>query len=139
MKKQIKIDFVSDVSCPWCAIGLQSLQTALKELDGELDGPPQSSCHGARSSCRDPGRHHHVSTILSSWLAVSTWGVGLDPYILEVRDIGVALGPVEPPLSRHMWTYQVHETSVIVPEHDTRPLHRHSARGVLTVSLNPSP
>ncbi|WP_342617731.1 DsbA family oxidoreductase [Rhodoferax sp. GW822-FHT02A01] len=37
MKKQIKIDFVSDVSCPWCAIGLQSLQTALKELDGELD------------------------------------------------------------------------------------------------------
>jgi predicted DsbA family dithiol-disulfide isomerase len=37
MKKHIKIDFVSDVSCPWCAIGLQSLQTALKELDGELD------------------------------------------------------------------------------------------------------
>lgn len=37
MKKHIKIDFVSDVVCPWCAIGLQSLQTALKELDGELD------------------------------------------------------------------------------------------------------
>jgi predicted DsbA family dithiol-disulfide isomerase len=37
MKKHIKIDFVSDVSCPWCAIGLQSLQTALHKLDGELD------------------------------------------------------------------------------------------------------
>ena len=37
MKKQIKIDFVSDVSCPWCAIGLQSLQTALDQLGGELD------------------------------------------------------------------------------------------------------
>jgi len=37
MKKPIKIDFVSDVVCPWCAIGLQSLQTALQELDGELD------------------------------------------------------------------------------------------------------
>ena len=36
-KKQIKIDFVSDVSCPWCAIGLQSLQTALERLDGVLD------------------------------------------------------------------------------------------------------
>jgi predicted DsbA family dithiol-disulfide isomerase len=36
MKKPIKIDFVSDVSCPWCAIGLQSLQTALQRLDGEL-------------------------------------------------------------------------------------------------------
>jgi predicted DsbA family dithiol-disulfide isomerase len=37
MKKHIKIDFVSDVSCPWCAIGLQSLQNALQKLDGELD------------------------------------------------------------------------------------------------------
>ncbi len=37
MKKHIKIDFVSDVSCPWCAIGLQSLQAALQKLEGELD------------------------------------------------------------------------------------------------------
>jgi len=37
MKKQIKIDFVSDVSCPWCAIGLQSLQKALQNLDGEVE------------------------------------------------------------------------------------------------------
>ena len=37
MKKHIKIDFVSDVSCPWCAIGLQSLQAALQQLEGELD------------------------------------------------------------------------------------------------------
>ncbi|BDT72205.1 hypothetical protein os4_17400 [Comamonadaceae bacterium OS-4] len=32
----LKIDFVSDVSCPWCAIGLQSLETALQRLDGEV-------------------------------------------------------------------------------------------------------
>ena len=37
MKKHIKIDFVSDVSCPWCAIGLQSLQTALQRLAPELE------------------------------------------------------------------------------------------------------
>jgi predicted DsbA family dithiol-disulfide isomerase len=37
MKKSIKIDFVSDLSCPWCAIGLQSLQTALQRLDTELE------------------------------------------------------------------------------------------------------
>ena len=37
MKKHIKIDFGSDVSCPWCAIGLQSLQTALQRLDGDLE------------------------------------------------------------------------------------------------------
>jgi predicted DsbA family dithiol-disulfide isomerase len=32
----LRIDFVSDVSCPWCAIGLASLQQALAKLDGEV-------------------------------------------------------------------------------------------------------
>jgi predicted DsbA family dithiol-disulfide isomerase len=32
----LRIDFVSDVVCPWCAIGLKSLQRALRELDGEV-------------------------------------------------------------------------------------------------------
>ena len=29
MSKPLKIDFVSDVSCPWCIIGLRGLETAL--------------------------------------------------------------------------------------------------------------
>jgi predicted DsbA family dithiol-disulfide isomerase len=33
---RIKIDFVSDVSCPWCVIGLKSLQAALGRLDGQV-------------------------------------------------------------------------------------------------------
>lgn len=32
----LRIDFVSDVSCPWCAVGLASLQQALSRLDGEI-------------------------------------------------------------------------------------------------------
>ena len=32
----LKIDFVSDVSCPWCAIGLASLEQALGKLDGDV-------------------------------------------------------------------------------------------------------
>jgi predicted DsbA family dithiol-disulfide isomerase len=36
MKPPIKIDFVSDVSCPWCVIGLKSLETALQRLQGEV-------------------------------------------------------------------------------------------------------
>ncbi|HEY9281617.1 MAG TPA: DsbA family protein, partial [Eoetvoesiella sp.] len=36
MVARIKIDFVSDVSCPWCAVGLSSLELALARLDGEL-------------------------------------------------------------------------------------------------------
>jgi predicted DsbA family dithiol-disulfide isomerase len=34
--KTLKIDFVSDVVCPWCAIGLSSLEIALAKLDGEV-------------------------------------------------------------------------------------------------------
>ncbi len=34
MSVQIKIDFVSDVSCPWCAVGLSSLELALSRLEG---------------------------------------------------------------------------------------------------------
>ena len=36
-KAKIKIDFVSDVSCPWCIIGLKSLKQAVANLDGEVE------------------------------------------------------------------------------------------------------
>jgi predicted DsbA family dithiol-disulfide isomerase len=36
MPNELKIDFVSDVSCPWCAIGLASLEQALGRLEGEI-------------------------------------------------------------------------------------------------------
>ena len=36
MTKKIKIDFVSDVSCPWCVIGLGNLDAALKRVEGEV-------------------------------------------------------------------------------------------------------
>ena len=32
----LHIDFVSDVACPWCAVGLASLERALQNLDGEV-------------------------------------------------------------------------------------------------------
>jgi predicted DsbA family dithiol-disulfide isomerase len=37
MKQPLKIDFVSDVACPWCAIGLSSLQLALSHLEDSVD------------------------------------------------------------------------------------------------------
>lgn len=36
MTTQLKIDFVSDVACPWCAVGLYALDEALRRLQGEL-------------------------------------------------------------------------------------------------------
>jgi predicted DsbA family dithiol-disulfide isomerase len=37
MTVKMKIDFVSDVSCPWCVIGLKSLETALGRLKGDVE------------------------------------------------------------------------------------------------------
>ena len=33
---RVRIDFVSDVVCPWCAVGLASLEKALAALDGRI-------------------------------------------------------------------------------------------------------
>ncbi|TAM08034.1 MAG: DsbA family oxidoreductase [Paraburkholderia sp.] len=37
MTQPLKIDFVSDIACPWCAIGLSSLQLALQRIGNEVD------------------------------------------------------------------------------------------------------
>ncbi len=36
MNATLKIDFVSDIACPWCAVGLFSLERALERLQGEV-------------------------------------------------------------------------------------------------------
>ena len=36
MTPSLKIDFVSDISCPWCVIGLKSLEQALQRVAGDM-------------------------------------------------------------------------------------------------------
>ncbi len=36
MKPTIKIDFVSDIACPWCAVGLGNLNQAMAELKDKV-------------------------------------------------------------------------------------------------------
>ena len=36
MTAPLKIDFVSDVACPWCAVGLGALEQALQRLEGTV-------------------------------------------------------------------------------------------------------
>ena len=36
MRTKLKIDFVSDIACPWCAVGLGALEQALDELTQEV-------------------------------------------------------------------------------------------------------
>ena len=35
--KTLKVDIVSDIACPWCAIGYARLEKAMAELEGELE------------------------------------------------------------------------------------------------------
>ncbi|WP_010187478.1 DsbA family oxidoreductase [Sphingomonas sp. PAMC 26605] len=37
MKTRLKIDFVSDVSCPWCVVGLRGLEAGLSRLADSID------------------------------------------------------------------------------------------------------
>lgn len=43
MPRKMKIDFVSDVACPWCVIGLGGLERALENLKGEVE--PEITFH----------------------------------------------------------------------------------------------
>lgn len=36
MTQKLKIDFVSDIACPWCAVGLGGLEKALDAVKGEI-------------------------------------------------------------------------------------------------------
>lgn len=37
MSRTVKIDFVSDVVCPWCALGATALEQAISNLAGEVE------------------------------------------------------------------------------------------------------
>ena len=38
MTTPLKIDFVSDIACPWCAVGLASLEQAMEDRFGRYEG-----------------------------------------------------------------------------------------------------
>jgi predicted DsbA family dithiol-disulfide isomerase len=37
MTSPLRIDFVSDVACPWCAVGLNALERALERIGSDID------------------------------------------------------------------------------------------------------
>ena len=56
--KPLKIDFVSDVMCPWCAVGLGGLEQALERLQGEgviqeIKGKGQKAVGDAKQATKD--------------------------------------------------------------------------------------
>ena len=61
MTASLTIDFVSDISCPWCAIGLTALQQALQrigtEVDAELQFQPFELNPGMPAGGQEIGEH----------------------------------------------------------------------------------
>ncbi|WP_293226032.1 DsbA family oxidoreductase [Ottowia sp.] len=61
MPTPMRIDFVSDVACPWCAVGLASLQQALARsadaVQAELHFQPFELNPDMASEGEDPGEH----------------------------------------------------------------------------------
>ena len=37
MPRPLRIDFVSDISCPWCIIGLRGLEIALERMGDAVE------------------------------------------------------------------------------------------------------
>lgn len=61
MSVSLRIDFVSDIACPWCAVGLASLQQALShcrdQLSAELHFQPFELNPGMPPEGEDVGEH----------------------------------------------------------------------------------
>ncbi|HND14307.1 MAG TPA: DsbA family oxidoreductase, partial [Pseudomonadales bacterium] len=61
MSVSLRIDFVSDIACPWCAVGLASLQQALSrctdQLGAELHFQPFELNPGMPPEGEDVGEH----------------------------------------------------------------------------------
>ena len=45
MSQHLKIDFVSDVSCPWCVIGLKALDQALANINADVKSDITAEIH----------------------------------------------------------------------------------------------
>ena len=45
MSQHLKIDFVSDVSCPWCVIGLKALDQALANINADVKADITAEIH----------------------------------------------------------------------------------------------
>jgi predicted DsbA family dithiol-disulfide isomerase len=100
----VRIDFVSDVVCPWCAIGLASLEQALARLQGEV----QAEIH-IRPFELNPGMGPEGEDIAGHLQAK----YGMTPTQLaenqeRIRARGAELGIVFGPRTRTWNTFDAH-------------------------------
>ena len=100
----MKIDFVSDIACPWCAVGLNALEIALERLGGDVpvalhfqpfELNPQMSAQG-----------EDAVAYLSAKYGISAEQIARNQ--AAIRERGVAVGFAFGPRGRVWNTFDAH-------------------------------
>ena len=101
----IKIDFVSDVVCPWCAIGLASLREALRRV-GDEAGPVALHFQPFELNAQMAPEGEDVGEHLSRKYGISAEQIAQGREAIAAR--GAALGFTFGPRSRIWNTFDAH-------------------------------
>ena len=105
MPRPVKIDFVSDVACPWCAIGLAALERAMADIGNDLQvelrfQPPQRFRHGRQArfdihvAHRRPGGARARRGRLRRFAVGANGGPGRDGFAADVAGLHAAASGV---------------------------------------------
>ena len=103
--KTVQIDFVSDVACPWCAIGLGGLEQALDKLLGQVDARVTFQPFELNPGMPPEGENiaEHIQ---------QKYGGGMERFEQSqqmLRERGAAVGVEFSPAKTHIWnTFDAH-------------------------------
>jgi predicted DsbA family dithiol-disulfide isomerase len=101
----MRIDFVSDVACPWCAIGLNALERALEKIGGDL-GEIELHMQPFELNPTMPARGADLAEYLGSKYGLSAAQLGVNQARIAERGAaeGFAFGQ-----RTHIWnTFDAH-------------------------------
>lgn len=104
MTTPLKIDFVSDVSCPWCVIGLRSLEQAVARLGSEADVSLHFQPFELNPQMAPEGQE--IVEHLSEKYGIDA--AQIDQNGAAIRDRGAALGFTFGPRGRIYNTFDAH-------------------------------
>jgi predicted DsbA family dithiol-disulfide isomerase len=91
MTAQLNIDFVSDVACPWCAVGLYSLEEALRRTNGIVNADFTFRPFELNPDLPAPGVNHHEHIAEKFGMSVDQLSSGSDMLRERAADVGFTI------------------------------------------------
>ena len=118
----LKIDFVSDVACPWCAVGLNALERALERLGDEV--PAQVRFHPFELNPDMPPQGEDAVAYLSRKYGTTAAQQAANRQRIRERgaEVGFDFGE-----RRHVWnTFDAHRLLHWAGEHGRQRALKHA-------------